>query len=30
VLARSVDDAFLAACEFDRRMFGDRPGASTA
>jgi aspartyl-tRNA(Asn)/glutamyl-tRNA(Gln) amidotransferase subunit A len=27
VLARSVDDAFLAAGEFDRRMFGDRPGA---
>ena len=27
VLARTVDDAFLAASEFDRRMFGDRPGA---
>jgi aspartyl-tRNA(Asn)/glutamyl-tRNA(Gln) amidotransferase subunit A len=27
ILARSVDDAFLAAGEFDRRMFGDRPGA---
>ena len=27
VLARSVDDAFLAAAELDRRMFGDRPGA---
>jgi aspartyl-tRNA(Asn)/glutamyl-tRNA(Gln) amidotransferase subunit A len=27
VLARTVDDAFLAAAEFDRRMYGDRPGA---
>lgn len=27
ILTRSVDDAFLAACELDRRMFGDRPGA---
>jgi aspartyl-tRNA(Asn)/glutamyl-tRNA(Gln) amidotransferase subunit A len=27
LLARSVDDAFLAAGELDRRMFGDRPGA---
>lgn len=27
LLARSVDDAVLAAAEFDRRMFGDRPGA---
>ncbi len=27
ILARTVDDAFLAAPEFDRRAFGDRPGA---
>jgi len=27
ILARSVDDAFLAACEFDRHMFGDGTGA---
>jgi aspartyl-tRNA(Asn)/glutamyl-tRNA(Gln) amidotransferase subunit A len=27
LLARSVDDALLAAEDFDRRFFGDRPGA---
>ncbi|MDQ3028295.1 MAG: amidase [Pseudomonadota bacterium] len=27
ILARTVEDAFLAASEFDRRAFGDRPGA---
>ena len=26
-LARSVDDALLAAMDFDRHLFGDRPGA---
>ena len=27
ILARSVDDAYLAAVDFDRRMFGERAGA---
>ena len=27
ILARTVEDPFLAASEFDRRAFGDRPGA---
>jgi aspartyl-tRNA(Asn)/glutamyl-tRNA(Gln) amidotransferase subunit A len=27
ILTRTVDDAFLAAAEFDRRMFGERTGA---
>jgi aspartyl-tRNA(Asn)/glutamyl-tRNA(Gln) amidotransferase subunit A len=27
ILARSVDDAYIAAMDFDRRMFGEREGA---
>ena len=27
ILARTVEDAFMAASEFDRRIFGNRPGA---
>ena len=27
ILTRTVDDAYLAAIDFDRRMFGEKPGA---